>query len=156
MAVTVPFDLAYECEVKAGIAEVFAVLSHVPTSASFFPKVDKLVDLGEDTYRWELQKVGTAQVNIQTIYAAKYRCDPKRHTVVWTAVKGQGNAQVNGSWTLTRKPHSTHLLLKIDGEIVVPLPALMKLIVVPIATNENEKLIEKYLANLAHRFGGEV
>jgi carbon monoxide dehydrogenase subunit G len=156
MTFDVRFDLAREREVKAGIDEVFGVLSHVPTSASFFPKVDRLVDLGDDTYRWELQKVGTQQVNIQTVYAAKYRSDAKRHSVTWTAVPGQGNAQVNGSWTLTRHKHSTHLLLKLNGEIVVPLPALTKLVMAPIVVRENEKLIDQYMANLARRFGGEV
>ena len=156
MAISVPFDLAREREVKAGIAEVFGVLSHVPTSASFFPKVDRLVDLGDDTYRWELQKVGTAKVNIQTVYAAKYRSDARRHSVVWTAVKGQGNAQINGSWTLTQRKHSTHLRLQVNGEIVVPVPALTRPVVAPIVMRENVKLIDQYLANLARRFGGDA
>ena len=156
MAITVPFDLSYEFQVKAGIDEVFAVLADVPTSASFFPKVDKLVDLGHGTYRWELQKVGTAQVNIQTVYAATYRSDAKKGIVSWTPVKGQGNAEVGGRWTLTDRKGSTHVRLQLDGQIVVPLPALMKMLVVPVVTHENEKLIEKYIANLAARFGGEV
>ncbi len=156
MAISVPFDLAREREVKAGIAEVFGVLSHVPTSASFFPKVDRLVDLGDDTYRWELHKVGTAKVNIQTVYAAKYRSDARHHSVVWTAVKCQGNAQINGSWTLTQRKHSTHLRLQVNGEIVVPVPALTRPVVAPIVMRENEKLIDQYLANLARRFGGDA
>jgi carbon monoxide dehydrogenase subunit G len=156
LSITVPFDLAYEFEVKAPIAEVFGVLADVPTSASHFPKVDKLVDLGDNTYRWELQKVGTAQINIQTIYSSKYVADAKNHTVTWTPVKGGGNGMVSGSWTLADRKGSTHVVLKIDGELVVPLPALMKLLVVPVVTSENEKLIEKYIANLIARFGGEV
>jgi carbon monoxide dehydrogenase subunit G len=156
MAVTVPFDLSYEFEVKARAAEVFAVLADVPTSASHFPKVDKLVDLGGNSYRWELQKVGTAQVHIQTIYAATYVADRKKLTVNWTPVKGMGNAQVSGSWTLTDKKASTHIVLHIHGEIVVPLPGLMKMLVVPIVTGENEKLIDAYIRNLIERFGGEV
>ena len=156
MAITVPFDLSYEFQVKAGIDEVFAVLADVPTSASFFPKVDKLVDLGHNTYRWELQKVGTEQVHIQTIYASRYSADAKHGRVSWTPVEGEGNAQVSGSWVLTDKKGSTHILLKIEGQIVVPLPALMKIIVVPVVTHENEKLIDQYIANLVQRFGGEV
>ena len=38
MAITVRFDLAYEFEVKAPFAEVFAVLSDVPASAGHFRK----------------------------------------------------------------------------------------------------------------------
>lgn len=156
MPVNVPFDLAYEFEVKAPAAEVFAVLAHVPTSASHFPKVAKLVDLGANTYRWELEKVGTEKVNIQTVYASKYASDKKKGTVVWTPLPGEGNALVAGSWTLTDKKKSTAVALKIHGEIHVPLPGLMKLIVVPVVTRENEKLIEKYIANLIQRFGGEA
>ena len=156
MAITVPFDLSYEFEVRAPAAEVFGVLADVPVSASHFPKVDKLVDLGGNSYRWELQKVGTAQVHIQTIYASTYVADRKKLTVRWTPVKGVGNAQIGGNWTITDKQHSTHILLHIEGEINVPLPGLMKMLVVPVVTGENEKLVEKYIANLIERFGGEV
>ena len=51
MAFTVPFELAYAFEVKALAADVFAVLSDVPTSASHFPKLHSLVDLGGNSYR---------------------------------------------------------------------------------------------------------
>ncbi|HSH90524.1 MAG TPA: hypothetical protein VK996_11115, partial [Ramlibacter sp.] len=72
MAVTVNIDLGYEFDVKAKASEVFEVLSDVPTSVSHFPKVDKLTDMGDGVYKWEMEKVGTAQVNIQTVYASKY------------------------------------------------------------------------------------
>ncbi len=156
MAITVPFDLDYEFEVNASYKDVFAVLSDVPTSASFFPKVEKLTDLGKDVYRWEMEKVGTAQVNIQTIYASKYVSDAKKGTVVWTPVKGEGNAQISGSWTLADKKKSTEIKLKIKGEVTVPLPSLMKMVVGPIILSENEKLIDKYIDNLIKKFGGEV
>ena len=128
MAITVPFDLAYEFEVNAPTAEVFAVLADVPSSASHFPKVSKLVDLGKGIYRWEMEKVGTAKLNIQTIYASKYVADKKKGTVVWTPVA---------------------------GELTVPLPGLMKALVAPFAISENEKLVEQYIANLCKAFGGE-
>jgi hypothetical protein len=47
-------------------------------------------------------------------------------------------------------------VLHIQGEIVVPLPGLMKMLVVPVVTGENEKLVETYIHNLIERFGGEV
>ena len=156
MAITVPFDLAYEFEVKALAPDVFAVLSDVPASASHFPKVAKLVDLGANTYRWEMERVGTAQVGIQTIYASKYVADKKKGTVVWTPVKGEGNGRIGGSWAITAKSQSTLVVLKIKGELDVPLPGLMKMVVVPLVTSENEKLVEKYIDNLIVRFGGEA
>jgi carbon monoxide dehydrogenase subunit G len=156
MAVTVPFDLAYEFEVKAPAAEVFAVLADVPLSASHFPKVAQLVDLGDNTYRWVMERVGTAQIGIQTIYASRYLADKQKGSVVWTPVKGEGNALIGGSWTIIDKKKSTRVVLKIHGELTVPLPGLMKAIVVPLVTSENVKLIEKYIANLVARFGDAV
>ena len=62
MAITVDIDLGYEFAVKASASDVFDVLSDVPTSVSHFPKVDKLTDLGDCVYQWEMEKVGTAQM----------------------------------------------------------------------------------------------
>lgn len=156
MAVNVSIDLGYEFSVKAPVKEVFDVLSDVPTSVGFFPKVQRLVDLGDGVYRWEMEKVGTAQVNIQTIYASKYVSDRKKGSVVWTPVKGEGNALVGGSWTVKAGKQGTDIALKIDGEVTVGLPALMKMVVVPVVQGEFEKLVEKYIDNLIKRFGGEV
>ncbi len=157
MAISVDIDLGYEFEVKAKAADVFAVLSDVPASVSHFPKVDKLTDMGDGVYKWEMEKVGTAQVNIQTVYASKYVSDKAKGTVKWTPVKNVGNAQVGGSWKITdNKGKSTAIELKIKGTVEVPLPGLMKMVVAPVVEGEFEKLVDKYIANLIKKFGGEV
>ncbi|NNU42274.1 SRPBCC family protein [Ramlibacter montanisoli] len=157
MTVSVHIDLGYEFEVKAKFDEVFALLSDVPKSVSHFPKVEKLTDLGDGVYQWEMQKVGTAQVNIQTVYACKYASDKAKGTVKWTPVKGVGNALVGGSWKISdHKGKSTKLVLQTEGTVDVPVPGLMKMVVEPIVASEFEKLVEKYIANLVKTFGGEV
>ncbi len=156
MAITVDIDLGYEFAVKAPFKDVFDVLSDVPTSVSFFPKVDQLVDLGGGVYRWEMEKVGSGQVSIQTIYASKYVSNRAKGTVVWTPGKGEGNALVGGGWKITDQKKSTGIELKINGKLDVPLPGLMKMVVVPVVSGEFEKLVEKYIANLIKKFGGEV
>ncbi len=156
MTVTVAIDLGYEFAVKAPFKEVFDLLSDVPESVSHFPKVDKLVDMGDGVYRWEMEKVGTAQVNIQTVYASKYVSDRKKGTVVWTPVKGQGNALVGGSWKIVEGKKGTAVEFKVNGTVDVALPALMRMVVAPIVSSEFEKLIEKYIDNLIKKFGGEV
>ena len=156
MAITVSIDLGYEFEVKAKFADVFAVLSDVPTSASHFPKVDQLVDLGDGAYRWEMAKIGVASVNLQTIYASKYVSNKAKGSVVWTPVAGEGNALVSGSWTIKDNKQSTHLTLAIQGELNLPLPGLMKMVVAPVVEAEFEKMTEQYIDNLTQRFGGEA
>jgi carbon monoxide dehydrogenase subunit G len=156
MTITVAIDLGYEFTVKAPYKDVFDVLSDVPTSAGFFPKLDKLTDLGGNSYRWEMAKVGTAQVNIQTVYASKYVSNRAKGTVVWTPVKGEGNALVGGSWKITDQKKSTALEFKVSGTVDVPLPGLMKMVVAPIVKSEFEGLVEKYIDNLVKHFGGEA
>jgi carbon monoxide dehydrogenase subunit G len=156
MSITVKIDLGYEFTVKAKAAEVFDLLSDVPASVAHFPKVEQLTDMGGGVFKWEMEKVGTAQVNIQTVYASKYVSDKAKGTVKWTPVKGVGNALVGGSWTIVDNKKSTSIALAINGEIEVPLPGLMKMVVAPIVEGEFEKLVEKYIDNLIKRFGGEV
>jgi carbon monoxide dehydrogenase subunit G len=156
MTINVNIDLGYEFDVKASAKEVFDVLADVPTSAGFFPKVDKLVDLGDGVYRWEMAKIGLAQISLQTIYASKYVANPAKGTVVWTPVKGEGNALVSGNWKITDKKKSTHIVLQITGDLSIPLPGLMKMVVAPVVESEFEKMIEQYIDNLTRRFGGEA
>ena len=156
MAITVSIDLGYEFEVNAPFAEVFDVLSDVPTSASHFPKVDKLVDLGDGAYRWEMAKIGVASINLQTIYASKYVSNKAKGTVVWTPVKGEGNALVSGNWLIKDKKKTTHITLQVQGELTIPLPGLMKMVVAPVVESEFEKMTEQYIDNLTKRFGGEA
>jgi carbon monoxide dehydrogenase subunit G len=156
MSISVELDLGYEFTVKAGIQDVFDLVSDVPRSVSHFPKVEQLDDLGGGAYRWRMEKVGTAQVNIQTIYASQYVSDRKKGSVVWSPVAGEGNAQVGGSWKLSATKKGTKLQLRIHGVADVPLPALMKVVVVPVVQAEFEKLVETYIDNLIREFGGEV
>lgn len=156
MSITVKIDLGYEFTVKAKATEVFELLSDVPASVAHFPKVEKLTDMGGGVFKWEMEKVGTAQVNIQTVYASKYVSDQAKGTVKWTPVKGVGNSLVGGSWTIVDNKKSTSIALAIQGEVEVPLPGLMKMVVAPIVEGEFEKLVEKYIDNLIKRFGGEV
>lgn len=156
MAVTVSIDLGYEFAVKAKSDDVFNVLADVPTSVSHFPKVDQLTDMGDGVYKWEMERVGTKEVGIQTVYASKYKSDKAKGTVTWTPVKGVGNALVGGHWKIRDDKKSTHIELKIEGEITLPFPGLMKVVVQPVVEGEFEKLVDKYIASLIKRFGGEV
>jgi carbon monoxide dehydrogenase subunit G len=156
MTITVSIDLGYEFEVKAKFADVFAVLSDVPASASLFPKVDKLVDLGGGAYRWEMAKIGVASMQLQTIYASRYLANKTKGSVIWTPVKGEGNALVSGSWDIRDRKKSTHLTLQVQGELSLPLPVLMKMVVAPVVEAEFEKMTEQYIANLTQHFGGEA
>lgn len=156
MSLTVAIDLGFEFDVKASAKEVFGVLANVPDSASHYPKVEKLTDLGGGAYRWEMEPIGVGTLHLQTVYASRYVSNPAQKTVTWSPVEGEGNARVSGSWTITAGKKSTKVVLQVEAELALPLPALMKVVVAPVVEAEFEQLTEQYIANLIERFGGEV
>ena len=104
-----------------------------------------------------MQREGTAQVHLQTVYASKYVSDRARGSVTWTAVAGIGNALVGGSWKIgDNHRKSTKCVLKIEGTVDVAMPALTRVIVEPVVRSQFEDLVEQYVANLIRRFGGEA
>lgn len=156
MSITVSIELGFEFDVKASAKEVFALLADVPESASHYPKVEQLIDLGDGAYRWEMEKIGIGTINLQTVYASRYVANKAKGTIVWTPVKGEGNALVSGSWKIKEKKKSTNVVLRVEAELSLPLPALMKMVIAPVVEAEFEKLTEQYIANLIDRFGGEA
>jgi ribosome-associated toxin RatA of RatAB toxin-antitoxin module len=156
MGVSVDIALGYEFAVKAPFSEVFDLLADVPASVGFFPHVDRLVDMGDGVYRWEMANLGTQQAVLRTVYASRYVSNRRKGSVVWTPVVGVGNARVSGSWKIERRKTSTALTLKLEGTVETPLPALMEVLIVPVVRGEFERLVETYIDNLIERFGGEV
>ena len=156
MTIHVSINLGYEFAVKASAQTVFDLLSDVPASASHFPKVHKLVDLGAGAYRWEMEDIGLGPVSLQTVYASRYVADRSLGRVAWTPVDGEGNARVSGHWVIARKKASTLITLRIVSDMTLPLPSLMKGVVTPVVESEFEKLVEQYIDRLALAFGGDA
>lgn len=132
---------------------MFDLLADVPESASHFPKVHKLVDLGDNTYRWEMEKVGVDKHAIQSIYACKYYPDKDNGKITWEPVKGEGNGIVKGSWTLKAKDdNTTSVKFQTSAELTVPLPSLLKLAISPVIKHEFNSLVDTYMNNLKKAF----
>ncbi|HNR30209.1 MAG TPA: SRPBCC family protein [Candidatus Hydrogenedentes bacterium] len=157
MAFLVDFEIERTFEAACPRDRVFDVLADVPRSVSHFPKVDQLVEIGEGKYRWEMEKIGLDRYHIQTIYACKYVSDREKGTVKWTPVKGEGNAEVSGKWTLKALDEkNTRITLQTKGAMTVPLPSLVKLVLAPIVRAEFTRLVDQYLKNLVVTFEKEA
>ncbi len=148
MSVTVTVEVERELEIERPYEVVFDYLADVPKSASHFPNVDKLTDLGKSTYKWEMKKFGVDKYFIQSVYAVKYSQNKNKGWIKWSPVQGVGNGVVQGQWTIREKSEKTHLVFYSKGEITLPLPALTKIIVAPLVVREFSGLVEKYLKNL--------
>lgn len=153
MAITIAIELNREIDIPGSYDEVFDLLADVPKSASYFPKVDKLVDLGDNAYRWEMEKIGVDKHSIQSVYASKYHADKDAGKITWEPVKGEGNGVVRGSWTLAAKGDDvTHASFQTTAELTLPLPSLLKLAISPVVKHEFNGLVDTYMNNLKKAF----
>ncbi len=148
MAITVKIEMERSFSVNKDIDTVFALLSDVPESGKHFPKVEKLTEIGDNIYRWEMNKIGIGDHSIQTCYACKYVADPKKHTVEWTPIKGEGNGVVSGKWSMAKEGTGTKLNFFTTAEVTLPLPGLLKLALSPVVKMEFTSMAETYIDNL--------
>jgi carbon monoxide dehydrogenase subunit G len=153
VAITVSIELNREIEISGSYDEVFELLADVPRSAAHFPKVNKLTDLGDNTYRWEMEKVGVDKHAIQSVYASKYFSDKEAGRITWEPVKGEGNGLVRGSWVLKAKgDNATTAKFQTSAELTLPLPGLLKLAISPVIKHEFNGLVDTYMNNLKKAF----
>lgn len=154
MAFTVDFEIERTFEAPCGFDAVFNVLADVPESISHFPKVESLEDKGDGVYRLATQKIGFDKYHLQTVYTSKYVNDRDKGSVKWTPAKGEtDNAAVRGSWAI--KPideTKTRIAFKTKGELEIPLPKLLKMVLAPVVKAEFTGMIEEYIANLNKTF----
>jgi len=154
MAFKVTVDIQKEIDVPADYDQVFDVLSNVPESVSHFPKVDQLVDIGDNSYRWEMEKIGVQKYYLQTVYACKYESDKDSGSITWKPVSGVGNAEIEGSWKITKQGDRTNIVLNNKGVLTLPFPSLAKMVIAPFASREFEGMVDQYIENLKKRFNG--
>ncbi|MEQ5835385.1 hypothetical protein EB809_13630 [Marinobacter sp. R17] len=153
MAITIAIELNREIDIPGSYDEVFDLLADVPKSASYFPKVDKLVDLGDNVYRWEMEKIGVDKHSIQSVYASKYVADKDAGKITWEPVKGEGNGVVRGSWNLSAKGDDvTRASFQTTAELTLPLPSLLKLAISPVVKHEFNGMVDTYMNNLKKAF----
>lgn len=148
MTIAVNIELDREFTVAADIDTAFALLANVPESASHFPKLEQLDDLGDNSFRWNMERLEIGGKVLQTVYASHYAADEAAKTITWAPVKGEGNATVAGTWTLAEDGAGTKLMFETTAELTLPLPKLVKVAVSPVVKQQFASLLDTYIANL--------
>jgi len=148
MTVKVTVEVNRKLTVNADIDTVFTLLSDVNTAVSHFPNVQELTDLGDNTFRCEMEEISSGGYTVKTIYACQYAVDSDAKTIVWTPVKGVGNGIVSGQWKLTAVETGTDISFTTQAELTFPFPRLLKLVTSPIVKLEFTGMVDTYLSNL--------
>ena len=153
MSINISIEIQREFAIEADFDSVFDLLADVPASVAHFPKVHDLVDLGDNAYRWEMEKVGVDRYSIQVVYASKYVPNKEKGIIDWTPVKGEGNSLVSGRWEISPDgDNRTKLAFRTEGELTLPLPKIMKMAVSPVVKHEFNGLVDTYIENLQNAF----
>ncbi|MBI2423270.1 MAG: hypothetical protein HYV27_10605 [Candidatus Hydrogenedentes bacterium] len=153
MSVTVHLELSRNFKTLCGKEKVFQLLADVPESAGHFPKLANLYDMGENTYYWEMEKIGLDRYAIGAEYACKYMSDKKAGRVWWTPVEGEGNALIQGEWQISQNGAvGCAVQFSTTAEITLKLPALAKIVVAPLLRHEFEGMIDTYIRALQQSF----
>jgi carbon monoxide dehydrogenase subunit G len=153
MSFTVTISVSKAFETSASPDKVFVLLSDVPKSASHFPDVEKLEDMGGNTYRWIMEKIGIGDHTLQqTIYACIYRSDSSSMTVSWVPVDGVGNARVDGSWRISPSAAGTMVQLQTKGMLSVDFPGFLQFLLSPLIEMAFAQKIDRYVSNLQDSF----
>jgi carbon monoxide dehydrogenase subunit G len=152
VAISIPVEINRTFGVKADFDKVFDTLANVPESVGNFPKVDQLVPLGNNAFRWEMHKIGVDKHALQTVYACIYHMDRDNGVITWEPVEGVGNSRVSGSWHVKREGNQTQLKFSTKARVELPLPSLLKLAISPVVKHEFAGLIDTYIENLKKKF----
>ncbi|MDX1587884.1 MAG: SRPBCC family protein [Oleiphilaceae bacterium] len=153
MAITINIDIKRDFEVGGDSDAIFDLLADVPASTAYFPKLKKLVDLGDNCYRWEMEEVGIDKYSIQSIYACCYQSDKSRGEIRWTPVKGEGNGLVKGCWKITDAGNGrSKVSFNTEAELTLPFPRLVKMAISPVVKHEFNGLVDTYIRNLQKAF----
>ncbi|HWR01476.1 MAG TPA: SRPBCC family protein [Chlorobaculum sp.] len=149
MSFTVTISVSKDFETPASPDQVFALLADVPKSASHFPDVEKLEDMGDNTFRWTMEKIGIGDHTLQqTIYACTYRSDSALKSVDWVPVEGVGNARVDGGWRILPSSAGSKVLLKTKGKLDVDLPGFLQFLLSPLIEMAFAQKIDRYVSNI--------
>jgi hypothetical protein len=148
MAIHVPLSSSRDHELPVQVERVERLLHDIPGTIRMFPALRRLVDLGANAYRWELEPLGTAIYKVPITFATRFTVDAAAHRVTWQPVHEVGNARLAGALAFAAAGPQTRFSLRVEGRILLPLPFVLKPVAAPVVASEFERLIEGFAANI--------
>ena len=148
----IKLELSKRFETSAAIDDVFDILADVPRSVSHYPDILSLEDLGDEVYKWTMQKLGVGGISHQVVYACRYASDAAKSEVSWSPIEGVGNGLIEGCWRLSTVAGGTSVDFQNVGRLQIPVPRILKSAAVPFVEAAFGKQVETYIAQLCETF----
>lgn len=154
--VEVGVSLSYTLQVAWDVQQAFTLVSDVPESAANFPGLQRLDDLGDGVYRWNMRPIQVSKFSHQVNYAARYTSDVDAGTVVWTTVGSDGNTRADGAWRVSPNGSGTRLTFENRLAVMLPIPRLVARPAKKIVPGIMDKQTRKYLGRMAEKMDGRL
>lgn len=152
-------DIAIErsLDVPVPYAQAENLLRDLEGTLRRFPKLRKLIRLGENQYRWDMGTIGSriAKIAHEVSYGAQYKIDLQKGELSWKPLPDVGNAEVEGSFRVAKTSSGSRLSFKVSGELRdVPVPLMYRLIAPAFIQGKFTALVDAFLAKTAEAIGG--
>jgi carbon monoxide dehydrogenase subunit G len=145
MPVNVEVKYEKSFKVSCTAKSAFDLLSDVASNSTLFPKLEKIVNLGQGVWRWEMAPIGAGGISHHVKYTVKYSHDG-RTKIDWKPFPDQGNAHVSGSWLIKEdSAQGCTIVFRSSGDFEMPVPRLMKGLAENIMRSEFESQINSFL-----------
>lgn len=146
---TVDVSITRAIKTNANFQAVWALLADTRATVSHYPKLDELVELGDNCWRWELQAVGIKGVSHQLIYSVRYAFDSDAGQISWTPLDAPNdNARVHGKFEITDQDQAIKIVLSTDACINLPAPRLLAGAIKPLVEREFQQQVTDFSVNL--------
>lgn len=130
-------------------------LNDIPALLKLFPKLDSLNELKPGSFKWTLKPIGAAGVEHVVVYGADYSVDLQSMKVSWSAVKGVGNATLDGWIHFQEAGGTIDLAVHIEGQLRdMSIPLALRLVTPTYINKTFEALVDKFLERLREKVGG--
>lgn len=148
----IKIEIERSLSVRAPYARTLQLLKDLEATMGRFPKLKKLTRVGDNSYLWEMQTIGSrlAKIAHDVSYAAKYSTDLKRGELSWKPLPRHGNASIEGWFRLTDQGVDTRLSFSVKGLLRdVPVPLMYRLLAPPFIQGKFTHLVDEFLARTA-------
>ncbi len=156
MPLTIAMTISRSLHTKAAGKQAFGLLADIPLTASLFPRIATISDLGCNTWRFETERIGIGNVTVLQLHVvSRYRFDQQKGIISWVPADSSESFRLEGRWKISEERKGSRIVLNASGSRDLNLPAFMKNLLTSLIRMEAEFLVSSFLDNLKTKLEGE-
>lgn len=149
MAVEIKSSITRKIELGTDFDTVFGLLEDPPATARYFPKLENMEKLGDNSWRWDMERIGLGSVTfLKLSFNCRYRIERNKGVISWEPLDRDDRATIEGRLTVTTTDNGCRLDIESSGTGRLKLPTELEPILTSLATMVAEHLVDRFLHNI--------